>query len=188
MFALRSSCPSSQIAASTPSPSRTLFKCGRGHDPRIWVSCTSISYSLTMSIRRGIHSLSNELLRDILDLIEADPDRSVSIDRRAYLSVESFRPPISPPPLRAQDIGNFRLSCRRFAELAIPHQFTKVATRFSHAGFERLEGICSRPHLAKHTKKFSYLIPYFFVDGRVLPRTAHASLTDGQVELRWENF
>jgi hypothetical protein len=121
-----------------------------------------------MATASGIQRLSNELLKDILDLIEADPERSMSIDRRAYLSVESFRPPIAPPPLRAQDIGNFRLACRRFAELGIPHQFTRIATRFSHAGFKRLEGICSWPHLAKHTKKFSYLIPYFYVEGKAV--------------------
>ena len=110
--------------------------------------------------------LSNELLRDILDHIEADPERSVSIDRRAYLSVESFRPPSPPPPPRAQDIGNFRLACRRFADLGIPHQFTRIATRFSPAGFKRLDNISGSPHLAKHTKKFSYLIPDFYIEGK----------------------
>ena len=113
----------------------------------------------------SILKLSNELLRDILDQIEVDPDRSVSIDRRAYLSVESFRLPSPPLPSRAQDIGNFRLVCRRFAELGIPHQFTRIATRFSCAGFQRLDNICSHSHLAKHTKKFSYLIPFFYVEG-----------------------
>lgn len=114
----------------------------------------------------SIQNLSNDLLRDILDYIEADPERSVSIDRRAYLSVESFRPPSTPPPLRAQDIGNFRLACRRFAELGIPHQFTRIATRFSPAGLQRLEGISNRPHLARHTKKFSYLVPDFYLEGK----------------------
>jgi len=118
-----------------------------------------------MQKKSSIHKLSNELLKDILDHIEADPERSVSIDRRAYLSVESFRPPSPPPPSQAQDIGNFRLACRRFAELGIPHQFTRIATRFSRAGLERLENISSQPHLAKHTKKFSYLIPFFYVEG-----------------------
>lgn len=113
----------------------------------------------------GIESLSNELLKDILDYIEADPERSVSIDRRAYLSVESFHLPSPPLPLQAQDIGNFRLTCRRFAELGIPYQFTRIATRFSRAGFQRLDKICSRPHLAKHIKKFSYLIPFFYIEG-----------------------
>ena len=118
-----------------------------------------------MSEVTSIQTLSNDLLRDILDYIEADPERSVSIDRRAYLSVESFRPPSPPPPLRAQDIGNFRLVCRRFADLGIPHQFTRLATRFSSVGLQRLDRIASHHHLARHTKKFSYLIPDFYVDG-----------------------
>ena len=122
-----------------------------------------------MTKKASIHKLSNELLKDILDHIEADPERSVSIDRRAYLSVESFRPPSPPLPSQAQDIGNFRLVCRRFGELGIPYQFTRIATRFSRAGLQRLERISSRPSLARHTKKFSYLIPFFYVEGRTGP-------------------
>ena len=115
---------------------------------------------------RGIQDLSNDLLRDILDQIESNPELTISVDRRAYLSVESFRPPSPPPPPRAQDIGNFRLTCRRFAEAGIPYQFTRIATRFSPAGFERLENICNCPHLARHTRKFSYLIPDFYLKGQ----------------------
>ncbi|KAL8912826.1 MAG: hypothetical protein Q9172_007417 [Xanthocarpia lactea] len=114
---------------------------------------------------RGLLALSNELLKDVLDCIEADPDRTVNIDRRAYLSVESFRPPSLPEPSRAQDIGNFRLVCRRLAEVGIPYQFAKLATRFSRHGLDRLDKICSHSHLAKHTRKFSYLVPYFYVEG-----------------------
>ena len=113
----------------------------------------------------SIQKLSNELLKDVLDHIEADPDRAIPIDRRAYLSVESFRPPSPPLPPQAQTIGNFRLTCRRFADLGTAHQFTRIATRFSKAGFQRLDNIASRPNLAKHTKKFSYLIPFFYVQG-----------------------
>lgn len=120
-----------------------------------------------MSSTAAIHKLSNELLKDILDHIEADPERSVNIDRRAYLSVESFRLPSPPLPSRAQDIGNFRLVCRRFAELAVPYQFTKIATRFSRSGFRRLDRICSKGYLAKHTRKFSYLVPFFYGEGMV---------------------
>ncbi|KAJ9627072.1 hypothetical protein H2203_003533 [Taxawa tesnikishii (nom. ined.)] len=113
----------------------------------------------------GILSLSNELLRDVLDQIAADPDRLVNVDRRAYLSQESFRPP--PPPSRdqAEDIGSFRLVCKRFAELGAPHQFGRVTTRFSVKGFERLEAIAEQPHLAKHVKKFSYMVPCFYSEG-----------------------
>ncbi|KAI9807930.1 MAG: hypothetical protein M1825_005236 [Sarcosagium campestre] len=110
--------------------------------------------------------LSTELLRDILDQIGADPDKSVSIDRRAYLSVESFKAPSPPVPSQAQDIANFRLVCKRFAELGVPHQFTRVTTRFSKRGFARLERIAERAEVAKHVKKFSYMVPCFYVEGR----------------------
>ena len=83
----------------------------------------------------GIQKLSNELLKEILDNVDTNPEPCMNIDRRAYLSVESFRPPSPPLPSRAQDIGNFRLVCRRFSESAIPYQFTRVATRFSAEGF-----------------------------------------------------
>ncbi|KZF26187.1 F-box domain-containing protein [Xylona heveae TC161] len=114
----------------------------------------------------GILKLPNDLLRDILDHIEADPEKSVNIDRRAYLSVESFRPPCPPPRAQLQDVGHFRLVCRRFSALGIPYQFTRVTTRFSRQGFQRLEKICGRPSLARHVKKFSYMVPYFYVEGR----------------------
>ena len=110
--------------------------------------------------------LPNDLLIYILDYIEGDPELAINIDRRAYLSVESFRPPAPPPPARAQDIGNFRLACKRFSELGAPYQFTRIATRFSPAGLQRLDNICSWPRLTKHTKKFSYLIPDFYVEGK----------------------
>jgi hypothetical protein len=115
----------------------------------------------------GIQTLSNELLQEILNHIDVDPDRAIPVDRRAYLSVESFRLPSPPIPPRAQDIASFRLVCRRFADLGAPHQFTRIATRFSKAGLQRLEKIASQPHLARHTKKFSYLIPCFYVEGKL---------------------
>lgn len=109
--------------------------------------------------------LSNELIHDILAHIEPDPEKLVNIDRRAYLSQESFRPPALPAPSQAQDIGNFRLICRRFDELGAVYQFSRVTTRFSQKGFQRLENIAGAAHLAKHVKKFSYMVPFFYVEG-----------------------
>ncbi|KAF1990261.1 hypothetical protein K402DRAFT_401123 [Aulographum hederae CBS 113979] len=114
----------------------------------------------------GILRLSNELLREILDHIEADPEKLINLDRRAYLSQESFRPPPVPARNQALDLGHFRLTCRRFSELGAIHQFARVTTRFSQKGFVRLENIASQPHLAQHVKKFSYMVPYFYVEGR----------------------
>ncbi|TID23003.1 f-box domain-containing protein [Venturia nashicola] len=78
-----------------------------------------------------IQKLADELLRDILDLIEADPDKGVNVDRRAYLSQESFRPPPVPSSTRAQDLGSWRRTCKRFSEVGAIHQFGKVTTRSS---------------------------------------------------------
>jgi hypothetical protein len=113
----------------------------------------------------GILDLSNELLREILDHIESDPEKLISVERRAYLSQESFKPPPPPDRNQAQDIASFRLTCRRFSELAAIHQFSRVTTRFSRKGLKRLENIASQEHLAKHVRKFSYMVPFFYVEG-----------------------
>jgi hypothetical protein len=128
---------------------------------------------------RGALDLSNELLHDILDRIAADdPGRLVSVDKRAYLSQESFRPDPLPSQDQIVNIGKFRLLCRRFAALGASHQFARVTTRFSSKGLARLEAIADQPHLAKHVKKFSYKVPYFCTQGtqihgivQRLPRT-----------------
>jgi hypothetical protein len=113
----------------------------------------------------GILRLSSELLREILDHLEGDPERLVSLERRAYLSQESFRPPPPPPRDQAYNIASWRLTCRRFSELGAIHQFARVTTRFSRKGLKRLENIAGQEHLAKHVKKFSYMVPFFYVEG-----------------------
>ncbi len=110
----------------------------------------------------GVHKLSNEIWKDILDHIESDPQVSVAIDRRNHLSVESFRIPSPPLPSQAHDIGSFRRTCRRFSELGASYQFARVSLRFSLSGFRRLDDISSTGRLARHTKKFSYLVPPFY--------------------------
>lgn len=113
----------------------------------------------------GLLSLSNELLREILDYIEADPDKLVNLDRRAYLSQESFKAPSFPSPDQAQDVSSFRLTCRRLSEIGAIHQFARVTTRFSREGLWRLNKIAGRQRIAKHVRKFSYMVPYFYVQG-----------------------
>ncbi|KAF2867240.1 hypothetical protein BDV95DRAFT_631345 [Massariosphaeria phaeospora] len=114
----------------------------------------------------GLQHLSTELLREILDQIESDPEKLISVDRRAYLSQESFKPPPPPDRDQAQTIASFRLTCRRFSDLGAIHQFSRVTTRFSWKGLKRLENIAGQQHLAKHVKKFSYMVPFFYVEGR----------------------
>lgn len=114
----------------------------------------------------GILHLADELLRIILENVTSEPEKLVSLERRAYLSQESFK---QPPPLEydaAQNIAAFRLTCRKFADLGVIHQFSRVTTRFSRRGLKRLENIAAQPHIAQRVKKFSYMVPFFYVEGR----------------------
>lgn len=113
-----------------------------------------------------ILKLANEQLLTILDYLEDDPQKSIGFDRRAYLSQESFRPPPPPSATRAQDLGNWRRTCKRFSEIGASLQFSRVSTRFSMDGLDRLDKIAGKPHLASEVRKFSYLVPYFYVDGK----------------------
>lgn len=110
-----------------------------------------------------IERLPNELLRRILDQIQPDSERTVPIDDRSFLSVESFD--IAPPSNADWDIRRFRRACKRFAEVGEPLLFTVVAVRFSRHGLEQLEQLAQWPHMTRHVKKFSYLVPYYYPNG-----------------------
>lgn len=114
----------------------------------------------------GILDLSNELLVEILGHITSDADRLISLDRRDYLSQESFKAPSPPDRDQAQTVANFRLTCRRFSQLGAVNQFSRITTRFSRRGLLRLENIAGEEHLARHVKKFSYMVPFFYVEGK----------------------
>ncbi|KAL1656916.1 hypothetical protein SLS61_000712 [Didymella pomorum] len=114
----------------------------------------------------GILDLADELLRIILEHVASEPEKLISLERRAYLSQESFKPPPPIEPDQAETIANVRLTCRKFADLGAIHQFSRVTTRFSRRGLKRLENIASQRHLAERVKKFSYMVPFFYVEGR----------------------
>ncbi|KAH7073398.1 hypothetical protein FB567DRAFT_199511 [Paraphoma chrysanthemicola] len=114
----------------------------------------------------GILDLADELLRIILEHVASEPEKLISLERRAYLSQESFKPHPPPEPDQAQNIAFFRLTCRKFSNLGVIHQFSRVTTRFSRRGLRRLEKIARQPHLAERVKKFSYMVPFFYVEGR----------------------
>ncbi|KAF1841862.1 uncharacterized protein K460DRAFT_293080 [Cucurbitaria berberidis CBS 394.84] len=132
----------------------------------------------------GILDLADELLRIILEHVASEPEKLISLDRRAYLSQESFKPHPPPEPDQAQTIADFRLTCRKFSDLGVIHQFSRVTTRFSRRGLRRLENIASQPHIAERVKKFSYMVPFFYVEGRervqelLLPRPESLSSLD----------
>ncbi|KAJ4343857.1 hypothetical protein N0V87_000140 [Didymella glomerata] len=114
----------------------------------------------------GILDLADELLRIIFEHVASEPEKLISLERRAYLSQESFKPPPPIEPDQAETIANVRLTCRKFADLGAIHQFSRVTTRFSRRGLKRLENIASQRHLAERVKKFSYMVPFFYVEGR----------------------
>jgi hypothetical protein len=61
----------------------------------------------------GILDLADELLREILEHVTSEPEKLISLERRAYLSQESFNPPPEPDQLQAQNLANFRLTCTK---------------------------------------------------------------------------
>lgn len=111
--------------------------------------------------------LPEHLLRIIVEMIYQDSQRFVPIDRREFLSIESF------PPIQSDTstLSSFRLVCRHFSELGLPYQFSRVTTRFSKQGFQRLEKISGCARAARCTRRFIYMVPYFFVEGAF--RTDH---------------
>jgi hypothetical protein len=105
--------------------------------------------------------LPEHLLQIIVEMIYEDSQRFVPIDRREFLSIESF-PPVQPD---TSTLSSFRLVCKHFSELGLPYQFCRVTTRFSRQGFQRLDKISSCARAAKCTRRFIYMVPYFFVEG-----------------------
>jgi hypothetical protein len=113
----------------------------------------------------GLLELETELLRIILEYVASEPEKPISLERRAYLSQESFKMPPPPEHDQAKDIASFRYVCKKFSELGLIHQFSRVTTRFSRKGLERLENIANAERVAQRVKKFSYMVPFFYVEG-----------------------
>lgn len=106
--------------------------------------------------------MNDDELRMILDFVEADRNKTVRVDQRPYLSQESFAPPPRPVEEQRRDIASFRSVCRRFAEIGLQIQFSKVVTRLSTEGLNRLETLAGWPNARRHVQRFSYLVPYFY--------------------------
>ncbi|KAM0716928.1 hypothetical protein Q7P37_006780 [Cladosporium fusiforme] len=111
-----------------------------------------------------IHRLPEELLEKIANEIAPDPDKTVPVDARRFLSVESFGPPLEIAPSAVHDIGSFRLASKRFAAFGPPLLFNRVQARLSYQGLKRLEELATWCHITPYVKKFSYMVPYFYDD------------------------
>ncbi|KAI9743565.1 MAG: hypothetical protein M1818_002880 [Claussenomyces sp. TS43310] len=113
----------------------------------------------------GIARLSKDIIYMIFEHLAAEPEE-VGVDRRAWLSMASFKPPHSQSQQHFHDakaVGNFRWTCKRYAEVGIPFQFQRLVVRFSVDGIRRLRGIAESPHLAVVVRKFTYMVPRFFL-------------------------
>ena len=73
-------------------------------------------------LKMGILDLADELLRIILEYVASEPEKPISLERRAYLSQESFKLPLPLEPDDADTVAKFRLTCRKFALLGVIHQ------------------------------------------------------------------
>ena len=112
-------------------------------------------------MKPALDRLPEDLLKIMVEMIYEDSERFVPIDRREFMSIESF-PPVEPD---ASTLSSFRLVCRRFSELGLTYQFSRVTTRFSTHGLQRLDKISSCARAANCTRRFIYMVPYFFVEG-----------------------
>lgn len=64
-----------------------------------------------------------------------------------------------------QHFSALRLVCRRFNELTAPYLFRSIGLRFNQKSFKRLEYLAANTQLAKHVRKFVYLMPYLYEEG-----------------------
>lgn len=117
-----------------------------------------------LSVVLPLLNLPDELLDEVLTWLD-QPLYDEKLERRAYLSQESFSLPASPSRDCAKDTASVRGTCKRLAEVGAVHQFARISIRFSQRGLDRLEQLSHWPHLAKNVMKFSYLVRNFYVEG-----------------------
>lgn len=120
--------------------------------------------ALTSRRQHPANRLSNELIVLILEHVEPDSDKTIPVDRRQFLSVESFDFPQRSP--KGRDIGHVRLASKRLAQLGAPFLFTRITGRLSRRGLQKLEQLAEWPHLTVHVRMFSYMVPYFYANGK----------------------
>lgn len=128
---------------------RTLFPC-----PTFAALCL-------MHEPRTMETLPTEVFNEILDKFEHGLHELPRANPWA-------RPrPYKPEHLDSkQHFARLRLVCKRFSELAAPYLFRSIGLRFNLKSFDRLERLAEQPMLARHVKKFVYLMPYLYDQGK----------------------
>lgn len=116
-----------------------------------------------------ISKLPGEILTRIVEYLRPDPETLVPVYYRRFLSVESLDiPRPSEDHNINRDIKRFRQVCKRLAEISEPVLFTVIRTKFSARELFRLEEFVGlKKNLARHVKRFSYLVGCFYNEGRM---------------------
>ena len=111
-----------------------------------------------------------EVLALIFHRLQPDPDEPVPLYRRRFLSQERLESIVESTPStrdRLRDVGHLREGCWKLSKAGAPLLCTHVIARLSEKDLQRLETLADWPHLAVHVKKFSFLVPYWFINGTV---------------------
>ena len=118
-----------------------------------------------------ISTLPEEILVKIVHHIQPDYDRAVPFYHRGFLSAESLdqTSPTNADRNAKKDILHFRETCRRFAEVGEQALFSVVHIRFSSKDLQELKQLAGfKRNVARHVKRFSYLVPCFYIAGMVI--------------------
>jgi hypothetical protein len=115
-----------------------------------------------------MENLPAEIFNELLDQLEPGGREVPTVDSRR-------NPWARPQPCKPDHIdsrhhyASLRLVCKRFDNLAAPYLFRSIGLRFNAKSFSRLASLAGNPVLARHVKKFVYLMPYIYEEGRLYP-------------------
>ena len=118
-----------------------------------------------------ISMLPEEILLKIVHHIQPDYDRVVPFYHRGFLSAESLdkTSPTTADRDAKKHISDFRGACKRFAEVGEQALFSVVHIRFSTKDLKKLKELAGfERNVARHVKRFSYLVPCFYFAGIVI--------------------
>ncbi|KAK6538590.1 hypothetical protein TWF694_010168 [Orbilia ellipsospora] len=107
-----------------------------------------------------MNRLPTDVLREVLD--QLDPEYTDVTSRMKFWTPR--KNDIGSQTVIA-DLRQFRLVCKRFADLGAQYLFRTIAHRYNSKSFNRLSNLADHPIFASHVKKFIYLMPYFYVQG-----------------------
>jgi len=133
--------------------------------------------------------LPTDVLREIVDYLDSSPE-NFQMNYTKWPPKRYYPARQGPYDDRGTNtIFSLRLVNKRFSKIGASYIFRCVVHRnFNRKGFEQLQMPADKPHLAVHVKKFVYLVPYRFVEGRfpfsnaykpipIIPHQIHRALS-----------